>query len=251
MRKYISYLGIISLAFLLWGCDYTDALLKDGESVMKEVKLDTVESIEIETSVRLVLTNDTSHTAIVEGLDFIVPRLDLYQEGKALVIDSKGMIGFREKQLPTLKLGVRGIKKITSNFPAKITSEDTLRIEQLRIVVNGRGTFTECDLMVDAVSLSLSTYGSNVGNHLFKGKTEQFHVVTEGLTSVDALGLDAGEVKYVQKSVNSSRVKAIHKLTVNMLSSGNLYYSGDPVTNITMGDPLYEVKLGKVIHLSD
>lgn len=251
MRKYISYFGGISLIIILWGCDYTDALLRDGEAVTKEVKLNTVESIDIETSVRLVLTNDTTNIAIVEGLDFIVPRLDLYQEGKALVIDSKGMIGFREKQLPTLKMGVRGIKKITSNFPAKITSQDTLRIEQLRIVVNGRGTFTECNLIVDAASLSLSAYGSNVGNHVFKGKAEKFHVVTEGLTSVDALGLDAGEVKYVQKSVNSSRVKAIHKLSVNMLSSGDLYYSGDPETNITLGEPLYEVKLGKVIHLSE
>ncbi|PWE00790.1 GIN domain-containing protein [Marinilabilia rubra] len=251
MRKYLNCLTIIFSAFLLFGCDYTDALLKDGKPVQKEVLLNNFESVDIETSVRLVLTNDTTNIAVIEGLDFIVPRLDLNQENNVLIIDSEGMIGFREKQMPILKLGVRNIKRITSNFPAKITSEDTLDFENLRIVINGRGTFTECNLNVDAGTLSLSAYGSNVGNHVFKGKAQKFNVVSEGLTSVDAFDLDAGDVTYVQKSVNTSCVRAINNLSVRMFSSGDLYYSGNPETNITMGEPLYEVELGKVIHLSE
>jgi hypothetical protein len=237
---------------LLSGCDYTDALLKDGEIVRKEVELSSFERIEIETSVNLVLTNSTDSVAIIEGLDFLVPRLLLNQEGKVLKIESEGLIGFREKQLPSVTLGgVSGLKRIISNFPSKITNLDTLKVSSLSVVVNGRGTFTECDLLVDAETLSLAVYGSNVGNHFFRGKADKLSVNTEGLSTVDARGLDAKSVRFVQKSVNSSYVNALELLDVEVYASGNVYYSGNPETNVKMGEPLYDVALGKVLPLEN
>ncbi len=232
-------------------CDYTDALLKDGEVVRKEIVLNHYEQIEIETSVQLVLTNNSDSVAVVEGLDFLVPRLLLKQEGTVLKIEADGLIGFREKQLPSVTLGVSGLKKITSNFPSKITNEDTLVVNNLQIVVNGRGTFTQCNLLVDAGQISLSAYGSNVGNHVFSGKAEKLRAQTEGLTTVDALNLEAKTVRLVQRSVNASYVKALEYLSVDVYSSGNVFYMGNPETSITMGEPLYEVTLGEVIHLGE
>ncbi len=233
------------------GCDYTDALLKDGEVVRKEISLNSYERIEIETSVNLVLTNATDSVAIIEGLDFLVPRLLLTQEENVLKIESDGLIGFREKQLPTVLLGASGLKKITSNFPSKITNMDTLKVSGLSIVINGRGTFTQCDLLVDVGNISLATYGSNVGNHIFSGFADKFSVNVEGLSTVDSRGLAAKSVRLVQKSVNSSYVNALEHLEVEVYSSGDVYYSGVPNTKIKIGEPLYEVALGSVISLDE
>jgi microcompartment protein CcmL/EutN len=148
-------------------------------------------------------------------------------------------------------LSANDLTRITSNFPAKITNTDTLSFENLTVVVNGRGTFTECNMAIDAGKISLLAYGSNVGNHVFKGKADNLNVVTEGLTTVDASELAAQNVSVVQKSVNSSEVNAVSKLLVNMLSSGNIYYTGDPEISMTEGKPLYDVELGNVIHLSE
>lgn len=250
MRKAYSIFSItVFFLLMLSGCDYTDALLKDGEVIRKEVALSPFERIDIDTSVNLVLINASDSVAIIEGLDFLVPRLLLTQEGKVLKIESEGLIGFREKQLPSVILGVSGLKRITSNFPSKITNLDTLKVSALSIVINGRGTFTQCDLLVDAGSISLATYGSNVGNHIFRGKADQFSVNAEGLSTVDSRRLDAKSVRMVQKSVNSSYVNALEHLEVEVYSSGNVYYSGTPETKIKMGEPLYEVALGDVIFL--
>ncbi|WP_025006794.1 GIN domain-containing protein [Marinilabilia salmonicolor] len=246
-----SYWILLISMICLSGCDYTDALLKDGEIIRKEVVLNSFDRIEIETSVELVLTNDADSVAVVEGLDFLVPRLVLNQEGKVLKIESEGLIGFREKQLPSVTVGVSGLKRITSNFPSKITSTDTLKISSLTVVVNGRGTFTQCDLLVDAGSISLAAYGSNVGNHIFRGKTGKLIVNAEGLTTVDALQLEAKSVRLVQKSVNSSYVNALEELSVDIFSSGNVYYTGNPDTTLNIGDPLYEVELGTLIRLKE
>ena len=236
---------------MLSGCDYTDALLKDGQVVRKEVALSSFERIEIETSVNLVLTNTADSLAIIEGLDFLVPRLLLIQEGNVLRIESEGLIGFREKQLPSVILGVSGLKRITSNFPSKITSLHTLKVSALSIVINGRGTFTQCNLQVDAGSISLATYGSNVGNHVFSGFADKLSVNAEGLSTVDSRGLNAKSVRLVQKSVNSSYVNALEYLEVEVYSSGNVYYSGTPETKIKMGEPLYDVALGEVIPMDE
>jgi hypothetical protein len=228
-----------------------DALLKDGKVVTKKVKLDAFNTIEIETSVRLVLTNDTSSVVTIEGLDFIIPRLVLSQHGTVLSIESDGLIGFREKQMPSLKVSAKNLTRITSNFPAKITNTDTLSFENLRVVVNGTGTFTECNMIINAGKISLAAYGSNVGNHIFKGKADNLDIVTEGLSAVDASELAAQNVSVVQKSVNSSEVNAVSKLSVNMLSSGNVFYSGNPEISVTEGKPLYDVDLGNVLHLPE
>jgi hypothetical protein len=252
MRKVFSIFLITGIyLIMLSGCDYTDALLKDGEIVRKEVFLNSFERIEIETSVNLVLTNSSDSVAVIEGLDFLVPRLLLTQEGKVLKIESEGLIGFREKQLPSVTLGVSGLKRISSNFPSKITNLDTLKVSSLSVIVNGRGTFTQCDLLVDAGSISLAVYGSNVGNHIFRGKADKISINAEGLSTVDARGLDAKSVRFVQKSVNSSYLNVLELLEVEVYSSGNVYYSGNPETKIKIGEPLYDVALGDVIHLDD
>ncbi|PRZ00940.1 GIN domain-containing protein [Marinilabilia salmonicolor] len=242
---------LLILAILFSGCDYTDALLKDGKMIRKEVLLGSIERIEIDTSVELVLTNGRDSVVVVEGLDFLVPRLVLNQEGDVLKIESEGLIGFREKQLPTVTVGVSGLKRITSNFPSRITNTDTLKLSSLSVVINGRGTFTQCDLLVDAGTLSLAAYGSNVGNHIFRGKADKLIVNAEGLSTVDALQLKAKTVRMVQKSVNSSYVNAVEALSVDIFSSGNVYYIGNPDTTLKIGDPLYEVELGTLIKLTE
>lgn len=243
-----SWIFVLMIGFLS-GCDYTDALLKDGEIIRKEVVLNSFDRIEIETSVQLVLTNSVDSVAVLEGLDFLIPRLVLKQEGAVLKIESEGLIGFREKQLPSVIVGVSGLKRITSNFPSKISNLDTLKVSNFSVVINGRGTFTECNLLVDAGTISLSAYGSNVGNHIFRGRAEQLTIHAEGLSSVDASELDAEKVRLVQKSVNPSYVNALEVLSVDIFSSGNVYYTGSPETSLKLGESLYDVELGELIHL--
>ena len=249
MKNLWIFLGFLSL--LSPACTYIDALTEEGEEVRKEIEIGPFERIVLDTSVRLVLTNDSLDGAIVEGPDFVLSRLNIFQKEEVLHVETDGFFGFRKAQMPQLTLNADGLQQVRSNFPVEISNTDTLEIENLRVVVSGRGSFTECDLTLRGGNMNISAYGSNVGDHRLSGKVEKLVVVSEGLTSVDASELVARVVNYRQSSVNPGFVHATEKLTVNMLSSGNLYYRGDCDVQFKEGDPLYKVELGELLEMTD
>lgn len=249
MEKWFVILWVFATGILLSGCDYTDAWTKDGQMIKKEIDVEAFENVEIATSVLLVLANDTIHKAEVEGLDFILSRLIVSQKDKEILIESEGSVSFRKKQMPVVTLSSPRFKKVISNFASEISCADTLKVNNLRVIVNGKGSFTECDLTLDAGTFSFAAYGSNVGSHLFKGKADNVKIISEGLCTVDALELNAEEVFYDQRSVNPGYVFAREKVTVEMNASGDVFYSGTSDTSVIWGSPLYEVKLGELINI--
>ncbi|MFO8002171.1 MAG: head GIN domain-containing protein [Marinilabilia sp.] len=248
MRRLCWFLAVV---LFTTGCDYIEGLSGEGQSVTRDFEADAFEKIILNTSVRLVLTNDTSVKVVAEGPDFALSRLVVSQENRELIVESDGIWGFRKEQMPVLKVSSPDLEHIRSNFASEITNTDTLNIDKLRIVISGRGSFTECDLTVDGESLRLGAYGSNVGDHRFRGKVDVLNIVSLGLTSVDAGDLKTQRTIYHQGSVNPGYVHASGTLKVKMTSSGNVYYRGNPDIEIENGEPLYEVDFGEVIEYSD
>ena len=241
---------LLVLLPLFTGCSYIDGLTEEGEQIQKKFEVGGFERIILDTSVRLVLTNESLQNVVAEGPDFAIPKLKVFQEEDELYIESEGMFGFRQKQMPVVRVSAENIQNIRSNFASEITNEDTLDIGKLRIVISGRGAFTECDLVVKGERLDLSAYGSNVGDHRLAGEVRTLKVRSEGLTSVDATELATETTIYHQHSVNPGHVFATGHLKIEMHSSGNIYYRGNPKTEVEYGDPLYEVELGEVLDAS-
>ncbi|MGM0376472.1 MAG: GIN domain-containing protein [Bacteroidota bacterium] len=240
-------LWLLVVAVLTPACNYIDALTEEGETIREEYEMEDFEKIVLDTSVRLVLTNDSLPYVVAEGPDFVLSRLKVDFQENEMHVDADGMFGFRQEQMPELTVSAGALKQVRSNFASEITNEDTLEIDRLRIVISGRGAFTECDLTVKARYLDLSAYGSNVGNHRLSGKASTLKIYSEGLTSMDALDLVSDKVVYHQRSVNPGYVNAVSELNVEMKSSGNVYYKGTPKTDVEFVEPSYKVKLGNVI----
>ncbi|MFW5754858.1 MAG: head GIN domain-containing protein [Marinilabiliaceae bacterium] len=244
MKRLFCFLVLVQL---FMACDYMDGLTENGEQVRKTYDAEGFERIILDTSVRLVLTNEPLQNIEAEGPDFAMPRLKVFQEEDELHIESDGIFGFRQKQMPVVRVGAENVQYIRSNLASEITNKDTLDIGQLRVVISGSGSFTECDLTVKGKKLDLSVFGSNVGDHRLAGEVSTLRVISEGLTSVDAAELITENATYHQRSVNPGYVYATGHLKVEMSSSGNIYYRGNPETEVEYGDPLYETDLGNVI----
>ncbi len=245
MRKYGLYL-ITALILLLSGCDYMDALTRDDETVRKTLQLEPFDEVVVETSVKLILRNDSVYKANLEGAAFVLSKLNIKQEGSTIHVEAGGT-GFRKKQAAEVTLHAPSFKRLTSNWPAEIAVHDTLRVDHFSMVINGRGAFTGSNFTIKARSLSIAAYGSNVGTHIFRGETETFHVISEGLASIDARELVAGKVYYTQRSVNPGYVFATDHLEVKMAAAGNIYFWGTPQINVENQPPAYKVELGKVM----
>lgn len=249
MKKSLFIMAVATWVIVLQGCDYMDALTREDMVITEKEELAPFSEVVIETSVRLELKSSDTYKYEISGQNFVVDRLSIEQQGKAVVI-SAGGTGFRKKQMATVTLCASSFTRITSNFPAEIVSRDTLRFDHLALVINGRGAFTDSRLILKGGVFSLAAYGSNVGNHIFKGETEVLSVTSEGLTAIDALDLKAGKVHFVQRSVNPGFVFARQQLNVQMEAAGNVYYRGEATVKVNNQPPAYEVKLGKVLKVA-
>ncbi len=240
---------LIVLVLFLLGCNYMDALTSDDDTVFKTLPLEPFDNVVIETSVKLILKNDTVYNARLEGLAFVVSDLKIRQNGRTIHVEADGK-GFRKKQAAEVTLHAPSYKNITSNWPAEIATLDTLKLDNFSMVINGRGAFTNSNMTIKAKNLSIAAYGSNVGTHIFKGEAEVFSATSEGLASIDARELVAGKVKYIQRSVNPGYVFATENLDVEMAAAGNIYFTGNPRISVDNQPPSYQVELGKVVELN-
>ncbi len=245
MKSYGLYLTVI-LVSILSGCDYMDALTRDDDRVDKTLQLEPFDKVVIETSVKLILRNDTVHQVRLEGPAFILSALKITQNERTIHIEADGK-GFRKKQAAEVTLHAPSFKNLTSNWPCEIATYDTLNLEHFSMVINGRGAFTNSNITIKAKNLTIAAYGSNLGTHIFKGQANLFTVVSEGLTTIDARELNVEKVKYIQRSVNPGYVFATENLDVEMAAAGNIYFWGNPEINVDNQPPNYKVKLGKVV----
>ncbi|SMO41090.1 Putative auto-transporter adhesin, head GIN domain [Saccharicrinis carchari] len=245
MKTYGFALIIFLLGSIL-GCDYIDALTSEDEILFSTLPLKPFDEVVIDTSVKLILKNDSVYHARLQGLGFVLSRLNIKQVGKIIYLEADGA-GFRKKQAAEVILHAPSFKILTSNWPAEIVTKDTLRLNHFSMVINGRGAFTASDITIKANSLSIAAYGSNAGTHVFRGEVETFRVISEGLTSIDARNLLAHKVNYTQRSVNPAYVFATEQLVVEMAAAGSIYLWGNPQVSVDKQLPTYEVKLGEVV----
>lgn len=245
MRSY-SLCLITILLILLSGCNYIDALTREDDMVLKTLQLAPFDEVIIETSVKLILKNDTVYKARLEGLAFVLSGLNVTQKGRTIFLEADGK-GYRKKQAAEVTLYAPSFKKLTSNWPAEIATRDTLTLDHFSMVVNGRGAFTNSNMTIKAKNLSIAAYGSNLGTHIFTGESETFSVISEGIITIDARGLVADKVKYIQRSMNPSYIFATEYLEVEMAAGGNIYLWGNPQISVDNQPPNYKVELGRVI----
>jgi hypothetical protein len=139
-------------------------------------------------------------------------------------------------------------RSLKSSF---VHAANELLLDDFTLVVNGPGVYSESDLQLSGKSITIAAYGKNSGHHILKGSADHLRLTMEGLAWTDASQLIATNVKVTQRSLKSSFVHAANELTVNMYSSGDVYYSGNPILNFKTVDPDWQVNFGSAISQSD
>jgi hypothetical protein len=132
-----------------------------------------------------------------------------------------------------------------------LSCANELSLDNFAIVVNGPGVYSESELKIRSKSISIAAFGKNSGHHILQGSTDDLRLTMEGLAWTDASQLTATNVTVIQRSLKSTFVHAVDELTVNMYSSGDVYYSGSPVLNFKIVEPDWEVNFGSAIYQSD
>lgn len=219
----------LTFSYLIASCDYIVDLKKTGTTITEEIPWNGASHIEIWAPVQLILTNSATTKIKMTGMDFILQGYQLTQTDEKLIIEHNHNSQLQENRMASLMLFAPDFKNITANSPCKITTHDTLHIDRLNIVVNGKGAFTSGSMILKGQSINLAVYGgTNKSMQRLSGKinTASYHI--QGGTDIDALELSTLETIIVNKSYGDCYVNVTDHLKVQTYSTGNVYYRGSP-----------------------
>ena len=251
MKSVFIILSFFFVVTLFPCCEYVEGLYHEGTFIETQVRLEGFNSIQVETPIQLILEQTEEQNTVISGLDFKVDNLKFTVEDSTLVIESKEYAYSRKDQLVTVLLPVQTINKITLNVPTALKSKNQLIFNSFSLIINGRGTYSESQLNLNCNSVYVAAFGDNLGTHHLEGKTDNLGLTMEGLSLTNASLMMASKVMINQRSLKSSYVQAAEKLTVNMYSSGNVYYTGKPALEYKTHDPGWKVVYGQAIPHSE
>lgn len=242
--------GVLSL-LLFQSCEYIEGLHNEGNIIETEIEIGEFQEIRVESPINLILEQSQEEYIRISGPGFKVNDIQIWIEGDVLVIDAKAIAHSRKDQMPTIHLPVKALKNININAPSEIRSEGELLLSDFRMIISGRGTYTNTNLKLRGTSVRIAAYGENQGTHMLAGKTENLQLTMEGLAWTDASDMEAAIVNINQRSLNNIYVQASSKLTVNMYSSGHVYFVGKPLLVYETFKRDWDVEFGKTINLSE
>jgi hypothetical protein len=239
------------LALFSLSCDYIEGLTSEGVPIEKKVYFEGIKGIEVWASVKILLVKSDEDSITLSGPDFNVEKIKFKQEGEKLVIDAKHSGFFRKEQLVEIRMPVKSLNKIYLEVPVITDCEEQIQVNDLTLIVAGSAAYSESDLNIKANRLTIAVYGANVGLHKIKGEVNQFNVTAEGISEIDGLDLKCQKLHVNQRSENDLLLNASVSMKVNMYSSGNVYYTGQPEIEYQTINPGWDVEYGKVIAFQD
>ena len=238
---------------LLTSCDYIANLDKTGNQDTIYTPLQSITSIDVQSPCKLILTNVMNEVAMITGPDFIIDGYELTQEGENLIIRHKQSAYLQKEKMGHISIPASLLKSIALNAPCQVSSNDqTFTSDNLTIVINGKGIYSETDLVLDCQSFQLSVFGGiNQSHHQLKGKAKQTGYFIEGCTDIDATELMSQQTSITHRSNANCRIRCTETLNAIMYSTGSLYYIGSPQVNIERRETSLMKASGTVLPMTE
>ena len=217
------------LLLLLSSCSYVSDLKRTGEDISKELSWNGAADIEIWASVRLIPISSNESKIELRGMDYIVNDYEFIQSDNKLIVKHNNPERLQENKIADLLLYAPDFRNFTFNAPCKLYCNNALRFNTMNIIVNGKGTFTTSDLVLEGNRLNLTVFGEiNKSNHTLSGNVDFVNYYIEGSTNIKAANLSTKETVITHKSIGDCYVSVSELLEVYIYSTGNVYYSGSP-----------------------
>jgi len=193
--------ALLFLATILGSCSYILDLNRTGDDKIIKLDWNGATNIEIWAPCQITLIN----------------------------IEHENTSSLQEKKMADIRLSAPDFETITYNAAGHLLNEDTLTVDQFKIVVNGKGIYTTSNLTLKGNSLTLYVYGGiNKSEHKLSGIVNKASYTMEGGTDIDAINLKTQTTNINHKSYGNIYVDAEEYLNAQIYSTGNIYYTGQP-----------------------
>lgn len=236
----------ILLLFQIVSCE-KNAFFNAGEIVSQEILFDKkISSIEVNTMLDITLVQDSINKAIVTCGENLLPDINIFVKDDILHLNNTLKYNWsRSYEKVKLELHLISVPQLNIRKPAYITTRDTFKTNEFFLI--DWGEFTEVDVTLDVNSCTIDVSSDDFGHYTVKGKAASSTFYGKGSSFIYANQLRSQNCNVKQLSIGDIYINVSNELSASLLSSGNIYYSGNP--NKVVIDKCNST--GKLIHISD
>lgn len=223
---FISALLLLSLTLMACSIPVIKVVKGSGNLVTETREVGSFDSIQLDGSGKLVITQGDTNALQIEAEDNILPDLKSTIEGSTLVL------GFEEKfwtktLLPTetitYSLIVTDLNAITFNGAGDLDM-NLLDTDNLSIIVNGAGQIQIDNLTADYLSIQIN----GTGNVSISGEVTSQDINISGAGTVQNGDLKTSQTTITANGLGVATVWATDNLEVTFNGGGTLNYYGEP-----------------------
>jgi hypothetical protein len=226
------------LAGLLISCGKENMRIRGNGIIGSEVRAITAfEGVVLEGSFEVIVTPDTVTEVVVEAETNLIPFIETYVSGTALVVRNRPNTNLRPHdpmrvfvRTPYLRYGeVNG---------SGLLSTGQFNVNYLNLTISGSG-----QLESGGVVKRVYCFISGSGNIFLNGETDIAELSISGSGNINAYGMPADSAYVNISGSGNMYLNVIDLLDVRISGSGSVYYRGNPFlyTNISGS--------GSVIHV--
>jgi hypothetical protein len=221
-------IGTGVLFFLILGFFCSCSKIPDGNEPVIIPGLANFTAAKIRGIYNIILIQDTVNMIIISG-DEHLNSISARVTDDTLEVANRKNLSFRPGR-NTLEIHFRNLEYLTTFDAVHVTNSDTLEAE--RFYYDALGEISEADLVVDCDYLFLCTSANTLGNIKLSGRAGYFSIFNRYGSSIIASDLKSREVFVTTQSIGNDYVNASDFLQAYIWGPGNIYYTGNPVTDV-------------------
>ena len=228
--KGIRYL-MFSASMLMAGCGLIDQW-SPGEMECKTIQITSnIEKIDVGNIFEIkLIQDDNAHIDVICGNNF-QHKVEITLKDNILILDhnikNRWLNGY-DKII--LEIHIPYLPPINVLKPVKIETQGTFKTETFYLV--DWGDYTDCNVSIDVNNLVLHTSGDNFGTYIISGKTKNTNIRGGGSARIDCSALQTETCQLIHQSITDLTINVNEQFDVQIESSGNVYYAGDPTVKL-------------------
>ena len=211
--------GIIVFLFLVSVGLYS-YFVSSGNIVSKDFSVSEFQSINLEASGSIYLTQDEQQSVRIEAEDKVFKLLTINVENGKLTISL-------ERYLAPMKpikiyISMKEIENLEISGSGNIVGQSKINADTLKLLIEGSGSFD-----LDLAAKDLDTFIIGSGKLDLNGSVDNHNAKIEGSGNIKAFDLLTETSDIDISGSGSAEIHASKQLDIDISGSGNVFYKGD------------------------
>lgn len=233
--KKTKYLFFISIIFLI-SCNKEtapDCFKSTGAQTTENRIVSNFTSIEIKGKLDVIFVYGNDNEISITGGKNLLPKISTDVNDNKLTIDNSNKCNFMrsyKKGKITLEVQINDLKHLNINGLGHISSKDTIISNNLSIEFTTGISTLNIKLKTNLLNITIHDGGGDI---IISGISNNTNIYNNGYAMLELKSLVSNYIFLASKSQNQTFINAKNRIDVEIYNVGNVYYSGNPVINLS------------------